>query len=95
MMLSNNGNNRSGWVNKSYDDLIAKANRTVDKAARFALFQASQRLLLEEAPIAPIYTYTSKTLIHPSVKNWPSNIMDYFNHYRDVKLISGSTSNDQ
>lgn len=87
MMLSNNGNNRARWNNSEYDKLIAQANATADVEQRMKLFQQSQMLLLEEVPIIPIYTYTSKTLIHPSVENWPSNIMDYFNHYRDIKLI--------
>ena len=86
MMLSNNGNNRARWKNVKYDQLVAQANRTVNRFDRMKLFQQSQAILLEEVPIIPIYTYTSKKLIHPSVVNWPSNIMNYFNHYRDVKL---------
>ena len=36
-------------------------------------------MLMEQMPILPVYTYTSKHLIHPSVKGLPSNLMDSLN----------------
>ena len=45
---------------------------------------------MEEMPIIPIYTYTSKHLIHPSVKGLHSNLMDSLN-LKYVKLIPGRT----
>ena len=45
---------------------------------------------MEEMPIIPIYTYTSKHLIHPSVEGLYSNLMDSLN-LKYVKLIPGRT----
>ena len=46
---------------------------------RFAIFHAAETMLMEQMPILPIYTYTSKHLIHPSVCDMPSNLMDSLN----------------
>ena len=34
---------------------------------------------MQQMPIIPIYTYTSNHLIHPSVQDMPSNLMDSLN----------------
>ncbi|MEE8398289.1 MAG: peptide ABC transporter substrate-binding protein [Desulfobacterales bacterium] len=76
MFLTDGGNNFSGWSNAAYDDLIARAARTIDQEKRYALFQEAERIFLTEVPIIPIYTYTNTTLIHPDVKGWYPNILD-------------------
>ena len=77
MWLSYGGNNNSGWVNKEYDNLIEEAGRTIDTTARFKIFQKAEALLLDEAPIIPIYHYTTGYLLRPSVKNWNLTILDH------------------
>lgn len=70
-----NGNNFSGWSDPAYDRLIAQAANTGDPAARFALLQKAEALLLDEAPLAPFVFGARNYLIHPAVKNWnPSPI---------------------
>ncbi len=70
-----NGNNFSGWSNPTYDRLIAQAGNTGDPAARFALLQQAEKLLLDEAPVAPFVFGVRSFLIHPAVKGWyPSPI---------------------
>ncbi len=44
-----------------------------------ALVYEAETMLMEQMPILPIYTYTSKHLIHKSVKGMPSNLMDSLN----------------
>jgi ABC-type oligopeptide transport system substrate-binding subunit len=44
-----------------------------------AIFRKAERMLMEQMPIIPIYTYTSRHLIHPSVKGMPANLMDSLN----------------
>lgn len=75
-----NGNNRTGWSNAEYDALIEKARTTLDTEERKALVQSAEKILIDESPIAPIYFYTRKFLLHPDVKNWPSNMLGYFNY---------------
>jgi oligopeptide transport system substrate-binding protein len=76
MFLSNGGNNRTGWSSHEYDSLIAAAAKASSKAERFSYFQENERILVEESPIMPIYTYTTTYLLQPSVKGWYHNILN-------------------
>ncbi len=77
MFTSENGNNRTGWSNTDYDALIKAAANTVEQQQRFAYFQQAEAILMQEAPIIPIYTYTRQMLIHADVKGYAANIMDH------------------
>jgi oligopeptide transport system substrate-binding protein len=65
-----NGSNVFGWSNPAYDALLDRAAITTDPAARFALLQKAEALVLDEAVCAPL-TFGARTyLIHPAVRNW-------------------------
>lgn len=70
---SDNPNNRTGWKNARYDGLIAQAAREVNEARRFALYAEAERLLLEEAPCIPIYSYVSQNLVDPRLGGFDDN----------------------
>ncbi len=74
---SDSGNNFSGWSSPAYDAALFAAARTPDPAARNALFQQAESLLLDAAPIIPIYFYTHVFLIQPSVKGWHPTLLDH------------------
>lgn len=58
MFLSASGNNRTGWKNPRYDELIRDANLQTDLKKRAAILrQAEHLLVVEEAPIVPLYFY--------------------------------------
>jgi len=48
------GNNLSKWCDRNYDDLILRAKRTADQAARQALYERAQAVFKEQAPWVPI-----------------------------------------
>jgi oligopeptide transport system substrate-binding protein len=83
--VSANGNNQTGWASPEYDRLIAEAEKTADQAARHAAFQKAEAILLEEAPILPVYFYTHAFLVQPSVKGWSPTILDH-HPYKHVRL---------
>lgn len=83
--VSANGNNQTGWSNPDYDRLIAEAEKTADQGARYAAFQKAEALLLEDAPILPVYFYTHAFLLQPSVKGWFPTILDH-HPYKHVRL---------
>jgi oligopeptide transport system substrate-binding protein len=62
--------NWTGWKHADYDRLLAQAARTADAAARFELLQQAEAVLLESAPVAPVYLGAQTYLIDPAVKNW-------------------------
>ncbi|WP_025849195.1 peptide ABC transporter substrate-binding protein [Paenibacillus ehimensis] len=54
-----NPNNRTGWSNAQYDKLIQDAYNEPDNAKRFKLLHEAENILLDEAPIMPLYFYNS------------------------------------
>jgi len=72
----NSGNNHTGWNSPEYDDLLYQADRTADTAARYALMYRAEEILLREAPIIPIYYYTTVRLVHPAVRGWHPTLLD-------------------
>ncbi len=80
MMITDGGNNKTGFSDPRYDQLILRdAPAMLDQDERFKLYQEAESILMNAMPIIPIYTYQSKHLKHPSLKGLPSNIMDYYN----------------
>jgi oligopeptide transport system substrate-binding protein len=79
------GNNQTGWANPEYDRLIGEAGRTADPAARLAAFQRAEAILLDDAPILPVYFFTHAFLVQPSVKGWYPTILDH-HPYKYVHL---------
>jgi oligopeptide transport system substrate-binding protein len=76
MFVTGGGNNRTGWSNLRYDQLIGQAALTAEQGNRYALLREAEQILIEEAPVVPIYTYTRVTLISPAVKGWEPNLLD-------------------
>jgi len=80
MMITDGGNNKTGFSDPRYDQLILReAPAMLDQDERFKLYQEAESILMNAMPIIPIYTYQSKHLKHPSLKGLPANIMDYYN----------------
>jgi oligopeptide transport system substrate-binding protein len=58
MFTSTDGNNRTGWKNPRYDELIKSANNEPDLQKRAQFFQQAETLLVkDEAPIIPLFFY--------------------------------------
>jgi len=80
LYLADGGNNNTGFASPVYDDLILnRAPQAGSREERFRIFHEAETLLMEQMPIIPIYTYTSRHLIHPSVRGMPANLMDSLN----------------
>jgi oligopeptide transport system substrate-binding protein len=77
LFLTGGGNNLTGYSDPRYDEIISTlAPQAKSKEQRFALFYEAETMLMQQMPIIPIYTYTSKHLKHSSVKGLPSNLMN-------------------
>ncbi len=77
MFQAGGGNNRTGWANATYDQLVADAARSTSRRERNLTLQRAEAILLDEMPILPIYTYTRVELRHPQVKGWWPNLLDH------------------
>jgi oligopeptide transport system substrate-binding protein len=80
LYLTDGGNNNTGFSDPRYDEMILKlAPQAETREERYRIFHEAETMLMEQMPILPIYTYTSKHLIHPSVRGLPANLMDSLN----------------
>ncbi len=77
MWRSDSGNNQTGWSDPAYDALAARADTMADPVARAAVLAQAESLVLDAAPIAPVYFNTHVFLIHPSVKGWQPTPTDH------------------
>ena len=86
LFLCGGGNNRTGWCNEEYDRLILDVAPSMSShSERLEVFQQAEKILLDDMPIIPIYTYTTVQLVDSSVKNFDANIMNAAS-YKDLYL---------
>lgn len=75
--LTDGGNNRTGFTSTDYDDYVRRAYAESHQQTRQEYLQNAEEILLEEAPIVPIYFYTRKFLMDPAVQGYVPNHMGY------------------
>ena len=57
--------------------MVAEANKTSDQEERYKKLMEAERILIDEMPLIPIYTYVKQFQIHPDVQGWDANILDH------------------
>ena len=85
MWRSDSGNNQTGWTEPVFDTLLERANTLSDPAARATVLAEAESLLLDAAPIVPVYFNTHVYLLHPAVSAWQPTPMDHTD-YRYVTI---------
>lgn len=70
MMVTDGGNNRTGWSSPRYDELIQLAQAEGDQIKRNGYFEEMEDILGAEVPVIPLYSYTNAYLLSPAVKGW-------------------------
>lgn len=68
--------NRGRYCNPRYEALLAAARGQADRRARNATLREAEAVMIEDAPVIPIYVYTQKHLIKPYVRDYPINLID-------------------
>ena len=77
--------NWTGWKNPAYDRLLNLAAATLEPHLRYEVFQQAEQLLLDEAPVAPVFIGAQTYLLHPAVRGWvPAPLM--FRRFQKVHL---------
>jgi oligopeptide transport system substrate-binding protein len=71
--LSYSENNDSAWSNAEYDRLCRRAAVEGDAKKRLDMLAAAEAILLNEAPIIPIYYYVNAYLFRGNVHGLPLN----------------------
>jgi oligopeptide transport system substrate-binding protein len=73
------GQNDYGYSNRMFDSLLDQVAAERIPARRRRLMQEAERILLEDQPIIPVYTYVTKRLVDRHLAGWENNVMDH--HY--------------
>lgn len=87
LFYSFSGNNNTGWKNPTYDQLLQAASVESDETRRLTLYQEAETVLLNDAPITPLYHGTQAYLIRPEVQGWPPTLLG-LHRYQYVSLQS-------
>jgi oligopeptide transport system substrate-binding protein len=74
-----------GWRNELYERLIEGARRATDQGERMKIYQQAEPVLLQEAPILPLWHYRSHLLVKPWVRRYPTSPMRLW-FWKDVIL---------
>jgi oligopeptide transport system substrate-binding protein len=72
--------NRTGFTDTRYDEIIEKlAPAAASRRERYTLMGEAETLFMQQYAIIPIYSYTGKHLVQPSVGGYNPNILEYRN----------------
>jgi len=68
--------NYGDYRNPAYDALLARADAEPDAKLRAGYLAQAETIMLDDAPMAPIYFYVNKNLVAPKVTGFVDNIVD-------------------
>jgi ABC-type transport system substrate-binding protein len=78
------GQNASWWWDPKVESLFAESQKTTDQTKRVALFQEMQKIIMDQAPIAPLYQPVFNTMVSDAVGGfyihpiWQLEYQDYW-----------------
>jgi oligopeptide transport system substrate-binding protein len=79
------GNNRIGWSHPAYTKFLQTAKQEPNRQQRYDFYHEAEQILIDEAPIIPIYHSISIYLLKPYIKGIYPNLMD-LHPFKDVTL---------
>ena len=56
---------------------MALADNEPDVGKRAALMATAEHMMLEDAPVAPVYFTVNKNLVSPRITGWVDNLLDH------------------
>jgi len=75
-MKSGDGNNRTGWSDAHYDGLLRAAAVELDPEKRMRTLAQAEALLLDQAPVIPIYHFATSEMVKPYVRGIEDTPLD-------------------
>lgn len=88
MLVTDGGNNQTGWSNAAYDKDIATAKKSGDATVRMQSMHDAEKILMDEMPVMPIYFYTNNFVSKDYVKGLlqsPLGFIDFKTAYVEKK----------
>lgn len=90
LWITDGGNNKMGYSNAKYDELLNESATTLarDNDARYENFLEAEKILFEDAAIAPIYQRAMAQLVSPKVEGVFVNPFGATYEYKWSKAVS-------
>jgi len=76
IFLCGNPNNRPQWCNQDFQRAWAETQLVLDRKQRLAKLYQAEKIMIEDAPVIPLYVYTQKHLQKPYVRDLAINFVD-------------------
>ena len=77
MFRTGHGRNDYAYSNSTFDALLDEVGTERVRARRERLMFESERVLLSDFVVIPIYTYVTKRLVDQRLRGWENNVMDH------------------
>lgn len=74
---STGAQNYGDYKNPVFDALLAQADNEPDAGIRANLLSRAEKIMLDDATVAPIFFYVNKNLVSPKITGWVDNIVDH------------------
>ena len=87
LLGSTHSGNISRFKSEAYDKILNHAAIETTAKARNQDYNLAEKILLEQAPIAPIYQYTNGRLIKPWLKGYPINNPEDIAYSRTMYIV--------
>ena len=68
---------RNKWFDTFLGFWFGKANATTDQEERYRILGEAEKILIDELPIIPVYTYVRTYQLSPDVKGYSPNYLDH------------------
>lgn len=81
LFLSDSAQMPCFYYTEAYDELVNKANRSMDPEERFKLYGEAEKLIMvDQCQIAPVYYQVNKSVLRSKVKGWDYNVFSTAGH---------------
>ena len=70
IFTSDSPNNLTGYKNREFDELLAKATVETDTLKAADLMHKAEDIFVRDLPVIPLYSRSLTLMMSPKVKNW-------------------------
>jgi len=77
--------NYTRYKNEQFDALFEKAMRETNDSLRYKLYQQADQVMINDAPVVPLWYDVVVHLVQPNVKNFQPNALNLL-EFRRVKI---------
>jgi ABC-type transport system substrate-binding protein/DNA-binding SARP family transcriptional activator len=76
---------RTRWQSRSYEELVERARHTLEQEARLELLCRADQIVVQQAPIVPLFYGRQHTLVKPWVRSFPISALNHW-YCKDVVI---------